>query len=86
MTLEGQLQDGRGVRRGDHLPPHKYIKTTSTCGTTPTEHLLNADRRPQTLQKMPTGDLHAEAGPNPRSCANKEEKGKSLPAASGAVD
>ena len=24
----------------DHLPPHKYIKNTSTCGTTPTEHLL----------------------------------------------
>ena len=39
---------------------------------------------------MPSGDLHAEAGPNlklnPRSCANKEEKGKSLPAASGAAD
>ena len=24
---------------------------TSTCGTTPTEHLLNAGRRPQTYQK-----------------------------------
>ena len=24
------LQDGRGVRRGDHLPPHKYIRNTST--------------------------------------------------------
>ena len=46
-----QLQDGGGVRRGDHLPTHKYIKTTSTCGTTPTEHLLNAGRRPQTSQK-----------------------------------
>ena len=45
------LQDGRGVRRGDHLPPHKYIRNTSTCGTTPTEHLLNAGRRPQTSQK-----------------------------------
>ena len=45
------LQDGRGVRHGDHLPPHKYIKNTSTCGTTPTEHLLNAGRRPQTSQK-----------------------------------
>ena len=45
------LQDGRGVRRGDHLPPHKYIKNTSTCGTTPTEHLLNTGRRPQTSQK-----------------------------------
>ena len=86
----GDLQDGREVRRGDHLPPHKYIRNTSTCGTNPTEHLLNAGRRPQTSQKMPSGDLHKEAGPNPklnpRSCANKEEKGKFLPAASGAVD
>ena len=40
--MRGHLQDGGGVRRGDHLPPHKYIKTISTCGTTPTEHLLNA--------------------------------------------
>ena len=45
------FQDGRGVRCVDHLPPHKYIKNTSTCGTTPTEHLLNAGRRPQTSQK-----------------------------------
>ena len=45
------LQDGGGVRHGDHLPPHKYIKNTSTCGTTPTEHLLKAGRRPQTTQK-----------------------------------
>ena len=39
---------------------------------------------------MPELDLHAEVGPkpklNPGSCANKEEKGKSLPAASGAAD
>ena len=47
----GDLQDGRGVRHEDHLPPHKYIKNTSTCGTTPTEHQLNAGRRPQTCQK-----------------------------------
>ena len=87
---ERDLQDGRGERRGDHLPPHKYIRNTSTCGTTPTEHLLNAGRGTQTSQKTPSGDLHAEAGPNPklnpRSCANKEEKGKSLPPASGAED
>ena len=41
-------------------------------------------------EQMPSGDLHAEAGPNPKvnpkSCANKEEKGKFLPAASGAAD
>ena len=45
------LQHGGGVRGGDHLPPQKYIKNTSTCGTT-TEHLLNAGRRPQTSQKV----------------------------------
>ena len=45
------LQDGRGVRRGDHLPPHRYSRNTSTRGTTSTEHLLNAGRRPQTSQK-----------------------------------
>ena len=37
---------------------------------------------------MPSGDLYAVVGPNPklnpRSYANKEEKGKFLPAASGA--
>ena len=41
-------------------------------------------------EQTPSGDLHAEAGPNPnlkpRSCENKEEKGKFLPAASGAAD
>ena len=47
----GDLQDGRRVRYGDHLPPHTYIRNTSTCGTTPTEHLLNAGR-PQTSQKI----------------------------------
>ena len=41
-------------------------------------------------EQMPSGDLQAEVGPNPKlnpgSCANKEEKGKSLSAASGAAD
>ena len=45
------LQDGRRVSRGDHLPPHKYIKNTSTGGTTPTEHLVNTGRRPQNSPK-----------------------------------
>ena len=49
--MGGELQDGRRVRRGDHLPPHKYIRNASTCGTTPTEHLLNAGTTPQTSQK-----------------------------------
>ena len=46
-----ELQDGRRVKRGDHVSPYKYIRNTSTCGTIPTEHLLNAGRRPQTSQK-----------------------------------
>ena len=49
--MTGVLQDDRGVRCGDHLPPYKYMKNTSTCGTTPIEHLLNAGRRHQTSQK-----------------------------------
>ena len=57
---EGDLQDGRGVRHGDHLPLHKDIRNTSTCGTTPTEHLLNTGRRPQTSQK-------ARIAPPPRT-------------------
>ena len=54
FSRKGHLQDGGGVRHGDHLPPHKYIKNTSTCGTTPTEQLLNTGRRPQTSQKART--------------------------------
>ena len=49
--LRGYLQDGGGVRHGDHLPPYKYNKNTSTCEATPTEHLLNAGRRPLTSPK-----------------------------------
>ena len=41
-----ELQDEGRVRHGDHLPPHKYIRNTSTRGTAPIEHLLNAGRRP----------------------------------------
>ena len=49
----GDLQDGRGVRRRDHLPLHKHIRNTSTCGTTPTEHLLNTGRRSQKARNSP---------------------------------
>ena len=37
-NLERNLQDGGGVKCRDHLPLHKYIRNTSTCGTAPTEH------------------------------------------------
>ena len=45
------VQDGGRVRHGDKLLLHKYIRNTTTCGTAPIEHLLNAGRRPQTSQK-----------------------------------
>ena len=51
LVREGDLQDGGVVKHGDHLPSRKYIKNTSTRGATPTKHLLNAGRRPQTSQK-----------------------------------
>ena len=44
------FQDG-GIRQGNFLPPFKYIKNTFACGATPTEHLLNTSRRPQTSKK-----------------------------------
>ena len=50
-VTQEELQDGGRVRHGNHLPTHKYVRNTSTCGTTPTEHLLNAGRRTQTSQK-----------------------------------
>ena len=49
--LTRDLQNGGGVRRRGHFPPHKYIRNTHTCGKTPSEHLLNATRRPQTSPK-----------------------------------
>ena len=57
---------------------------------TPTERWQKTSDFPKGSEQIPSGDLHAEAGPNPklnsRSCANREEKGKFFPAASGAVD
>ena len=61
------LQDDGGVRHEDHLSPHKYIKNTPTSGTTPTEHLLNAGRRPQTSQK---------ARNSPCTCVGQKKKEK----------
>ena len=67
ILFRGDLHDGGGVRRGDRLPPHKYIRNTSTWGTTPTEHLLNAGRRPQTSQKV---------GNSPRTWVGQKKKEK----------
>ena len=55
----GDYQDGRRIRHGDHLPPHKYIRNTSTCATTPTEHLLNAAEDLRLPKRQ--GTLHVPA-------------------------
>ena len=47
----GSGEDGGRVRRGDHFPSHRYSRNTSTRGTAPTEHLLNAGRKRPTSKK-----------------------------------
>lgn len=44
------VEDGGGVRLEHHFSPN-YIKSASSCGTTPTEHLLNTSISPQSLKK-----------------------------------
>ena len=44
-------EDGRGVRQGDHLPPHKHIKNSTEYGTMSTEQVLNDSRRSQASRK-----------------------------------
>ena len=73
-----ELQDARRVRRGDHLPPHKYNRNTSTCGTTPTEHLLNAGRRPQTSQKARNSPTYLGRAKEERK--NRDERIGMVPA------
>ena len=79
--MKTDLQDGGGIRCGDQLPPHKYIRNTATCGTTPTEHLLNAGRRPQISQKgtdalrRPTRRGGAKSKAEPRElCEQRRER------------
>ena len=45
------FQNDGGIRWADLLPPNKYIKTSSACGTAPTDYLLNAGRRSQIFKK-----------------------------------
>ena len=78
------LQDGGGLTHGDHLPPHKYIKNTSMCETTPTEHLLNAGRRPQTSQKA-RNSPHTWVGQKKKEKTETKEYGWDLHLWEGAV-
>ena len=45
------FQNDGGIRWADLLPPNKDIKTSSACGTAPTDYLLNAGRRSQIFKK-----------------------------------
>ena len=65
--FQEELQNGGRVRHGDHIPRHRYIRNTSTRGTAPTEHLLNAGRRRQTSQK---------ARNSPRTWVGQKKTGK----------
>ena len=78
------LQDGRGVRCGDHLPSYKYIKNTSTCGTPPTEHLLNAGRRPQTSPKA-RNSPRTWVGQKKKEKTETKEQGRDLYLGEGVV-
>ena len=51
IFVGGMGEDGGRVRRGDHLPSHRYSRNTSTHGTAPTEHPLNAGRKGPTSKK-----------------------------------
>ena len=68
-VIEGDLQDG-GLRRGDHLPPHKYIRNTPT--TTQTEHIMNDGRRTQTSQKA-RNSPHTWVGPKQKGKTETKE-------------
>ena len=47
------MEDGGGVRCGDHQPPPKYIKNSSRYGTTPTKQPLDNSKRP----RLPEGQV-----------------------------
>lgn len=50
ILCSGGVEDGGGVRHEHHFSP-KNIKSASSFGTTPTEHLLNTSISPQSLKK-----------------------------------
>ena len=63
----------------------KYIYVWNSSYRTPTECGQKTSDFPKDAPRWPTRRGGANPKLNPRSCANKDEKGKSLPAASGAA-
>ena len=51
--MERDLQDGGRVRRGDHLPPHKYIYMWNNSYRTPTKRWQKTSDFPKG-KKLPT--------------------------------
>ena len=77
-------EDGGRVRRGDHLPSHRYIRNTSTRGTSPTEHPLNAGRKRQTSQKA-RNSPRTWVGQKKKEITETKEWGRDLHQWEGAV-
>ena len=64
VSLLGNLfWDGRGIGRGDHFLPYKFIKRTFECQANSTEQLLNAGRGHKTPRKA-AHCLRKEVGQN----------------------
>ena len=77
------LQDGRGVRRGDHLPSKKHIYVLNNSCRTPTEHWQKTSDFPKSKklhtnlgrakEKRKSRDKRIGMGPAPLEGAVKEE-------------
>ena len=46
------FQDGEGVRHGDHLAPHKYIKNTSAHEAAPTKRKEEEQKKLIEIRKI----------------------------------
>ena len=67
-------QDGRGVGRGEHFLPHKFIKRAFKCRVNSTKQLLNAGRGHQAPRKA-THCLQKEVGKNIKDKKKEPKEG-----------
>ena len=82
--LRGVFQDGRGVRCGDHLSPHKYIYMWNNSYRTPTERWQKTSDFPKG-KELPTylgrakgkrKNRHKRIGMGPAPLGGSSEGGK----------
>ena len=79
-----ELHDGGGVKTRRSASSPQIIRNTSTRGTTPTEHPVNAGRRPQTSQKA-RNSPRTWVGQKEEENTETKEKGRDLHQWEGAV-